>query len=605
MLAAASQHARGLGGIEGWLLREPERFEVPGTQSEREADALGRRQRDQPLTLLTPEVVRDAPHGATIIRRGGHTMRRPSQPELYRPKLAYPDMPYGGMLDRPVALYPEREAIAFHDVSITFRELEGLVNSFGNALRGIGIGRGDRVCLFMTNRPEYVIAFFALAKIGAVSSPMNPSYKEREVAYQLGDAEAVAVVVQQDLLPLVRAVRGEVPKLKHVIVVGPGVTVAPDVVRFADLIATAPASAPTGTVAAGDELLVLPYSSGTTGLPKGVLLSHKVFLSNNIQFMSSIRATDADRFLIFLPFYHIYGLMLMGGAVHGGVDMMVMERFDMAETLRLIVDKRITIVFAVPPVLLAMANRPDIGQLDWSSVRMVMVGAAPTPPELARRFTELTGVKVVQGYGLTEAGPVTHLNPVHDDTLLTIDTGGLPCNDTEQKIVDLETGERELPVGEVGEVIVRGPQVMLGYWNAPESTAAALRNGWLYTGDIGRIDEQGYLTITDRKKEMIKYKGFGIAPAEIEALLFEHPGVADCAVIGKPDPEAGEVPKAFVVRKDQSLTSDALLAWARGRLAGYKTLHEVALVDAIPKTASGKILRRVLKEEERKRLGLS
>jgi len=186
-------------------------------------------------------------------------------------------------------------------------------------------------------------------------------------------------------------------------------------------------------------------------------------------------------------------------------------------------------------------------------------------PELARRVTDLTGVKVVQGYGLTEAGPVTHLNPVHDDDFLTIDTGGLPVNDTEQKIVDLETGERELPVGEVGEIIVRGPQVMLGYWNAPESTAAALRNGWLYTGDIGRIDAQGYLTITDRKKEMIKYKGFGIAPAEIEALL----------------------------------------EWARGRLAGYKTLHEVALVDAIPKTASGKILRRVLKEEERKRLGLA
>ncbi|RPH77004.1 MAG: hypothetical protein EHM88_18580 [Candidatus Rokuibacteriota bacterium] len=226
-------------------------------------------------------------------------------------------------------------------------------------------------------------------------------------------------------------------------------------------------------------------------------------------------------------------------------------------------------------------------------------------PELARRVTELTGVKVVQGYGLTEAGPVTHLNPVHDDAFLTIDTGGLPVNDTEQKVVDLETGERELPVGEVGEIIVRGPQVMLGYWNAPESTAAALRDGWLYTGDIGRLDALGYLTITDRKKEMIKYKGFGIAPAEIEALLFEHPGVADCAVIGKPDPEAGEVPKAFVVRKDPALTAEALLDWARGRLAGYKTLHEIALVDAIPKTASGKILRRVLKEQERQRLGLA
>jgi long-chain acyl-CoA synthetase len=532
-------------------------------------------------------------------------MRAPSQPELYRPRLTYPDMPYDAMLDRPVTLHPEREAISFRDVSLTFRELDGLVNAFANALRGLGLGRGDRVCLFMTNRPEYVVAFYALARVGAVSSPMNPSYKEREVAYQLGDAQAVAVVVQPDLLPIVRAVRAEAPRLEHVIVVGPGAVAAPDVVRFADMIATVTTARPPAKAVPGDELLVLPYSSGTTGMPKGVLLSHKVFLANNIQFMSAIRATEADTFMVFLPFYHIYGLMLMGGAVHEGTRMVVMERFDMAEALRLIVDKRVTIVFVVPPILLALANRPDIGKVDWSHVRMFMVGAAPVPPELARRVTELTGVKVVQGYGLTEAGPVTHLNPVHDDEVLTIDTGGLPVNDTEQKIVDLETGERELPVGEVGEIIVRGPQVMLGYWNAPESTAAALRDGWLYTGDIGRIDAQGYLTITDRKKEMIKYKGFGIAPAEIEALLFEHPGVADCAVIGKPDPEAGEVPKAFVVRKDPTLTAEALVAWARGRLAGYKTLHEVALVDAIPKTASGKILRRVLKEEERKRMGLA
>src|SRR5580765_3867633 len=426
-LTAPAKLAESLDRIERWVLGQAERFEVSAAQAACEANALRRRERGKSLTLLGLEVVGDAPHGATIIRRGGYPMRRPSQPELYRPRLAYPEIPYGALLDRPVALYPEREAIAFNDVSITFRELEGLVNTFGNALRGIGIGPGDRVCLFMTNRPEYVIAFFALAKIGAVSSPMNPSYKEREVAYQLGDAEAVAVVVQQDLLPLVRSVRGEVPRLKHVIVVGPGVTAAPDTLRFADLITAAPATEPTGKVAGGDELLVLPYSSGTTGLPKGVLLSHKVFLSNNIQFNSSIRATDADRFLIFLPFYHIYGLMLMGGAVHGGVPMVVRERFDMADTLRLIVERRITIVFAVPPVLLAMANRPDIGQLDWSSVRMVMVGAAPTPPELARRFTQLTGVKVVQGYGLTEAGPITHLNPVHDDSRLTIDTAGLPC----------------------------------------------------------------------------------------------------------------------------------------------------------------------------------
>jgi long-chain acyl-CoA synthetase len=524
------------------------------------------------------------------------------QPDLFRPPLTYPRILYGEMLARPALLHPEREAVVFHDTSLTFRELEGRVNAFANTLRGLGIAPGDRVALFMTNRPEYVISFFALARLGAVASPMNPSYREREVAYQLDDAQAIAVVVQHDLAPLVRAVRSEVPRLKHVLTVGRGAPAENEGPRFADLVGSAPTVPPPPPELTWDNLLVLPYSSGTTGLPKGVLLSHKAFVCNNIQFISATRTTAEDRYLVFLPLYHIYGLMLMGGGVYAGARLVLMERFDPGECCRLVETQRITMLFAVPPVLVALLQHPDIGRVDWRSVRHVMIGAAPVPPELARRFRDVTGVKVVQGYGLTEAGPVTHLNPVHDDALLTIDTAGLPVNDTEHRVVDLETGEREVAPGTVGEVCVRGPQLMLGYWNAPDATAAALRGGWLYTGDIGRIDERGYLTITDRKKEMIKYKGFGIAPAEIEALLFEHPGVADVAVIGKPDLEAGEVPKAFVVRKEPALTADSLLGWARGRLAGYKTLHEVEFVDSIPKTASGKILRRVLREQERKRL---
>jgi len=530
-------------------------------------------------------------------------MANPLSPEFFRPSLTYPRIAYGEMLARPVALAPDREAIVAGATSVTFRELEGLVNAFAHGLRGLGITRGDRVCLFMTNRPEYIIAFFALARLGAVPSPMNPSYKEREVAYQLVDAQAVAIITQSDLAPVVRAARAETPRLKDVIIVGSGGNVS-DGVRFADLVAGSPTTAPATDALEWEALLTLPYSSGTTGLPKGVLLSHKAFVCNNIQFAAALRITDADTLLVFLPLYHIYGLMLMGAAVQAGARLVLMERFDLAACCRLVARYRVTMLPLVTPVLAALVQSPETGRTDWSSVRLTMIGAAPVPPELARRFRELTGVKVVQGYGLTEAGPLTHVNPAHDDDLLSIDTAGPPCSDTEQKIVDLETGERTLAPGEVGEVCVRGPQLMMGYWNSPQATAATLRDGWLYTGDIGSVDERGYLRITDRKKEMIKCKGFGIAPAEIEALLFEHEGVEDVCVIGKADTEAGEVPKAFVVRKDHTLTAETLLAWAGGRLAGYKRIHEIEFVDAIPKTPSGKILRRVLKEQERQRLGV-
>jgi long-chain acyl-CoA synthetase len=307
--------------------------------------------------------------------------------------------------------------------------------------------------------------------------------------------------VQHDLLSIVSAVRGDVPRLKHVITVGAD-TRAAETIRFAYLVASSPATPPSVANVGRADVLALPYSSGTTGLPKGVLLSHQGFVCNNIQFNAGSRMTDADRLLLFLPLYHIYGLMLMGGAVHAGARLVLMDRFDLAECLRLVTLHRITFLPVVPPVLAGFVTLPEAAKMDWSSVRALMIGAAPVPPALARRFMQMTGVRVVQGYGLTESGPVTHLNPFDDDERLTLDTAGLPCHDTEHKVVDLETGERELPIGEIGEVCVRGPQLMLGYWNAPEATAAALRGGWLYTGDVGRIDERGYLTITDRKKEM-------------------------------------------------------------------------------------------------------
>jgi long-chain acyl-CoA synthetase len=519
--------------------------------------------------------------------------------EFFRPPLDYPRIAYDQMLSHGAERHPENVAVVFRDVSLTYRELEALTNRFARALVALGVVKGDRVCVLSPNCPEYIIAFYAIARVGAVASPMNPSYREREIEYQLNDTEAVAIVVHANLVPLVDAVRARAPRLKHVIAVGAGPSPGPSVRRFADLIADQPAVPPARVDIHEDDLVALPYSSGTTGLPKGVMISHKNLVTNNIQFVACIRMRESDRLMLFLPFYHIYGTMLMGAAVHTGATCVLMERFEPVECLELVQRHRVTLFFVVPPVLLMLSNWPELAKYDLSSLRTTMVGAAPVAPELARRFKQLTGVAVLQGYGMTEASPLTHVNPVYDESLNVVDSAGLLAHDTTHKVVDIETGERELPPGEIGEICIRGPQIMQGYWRAPEATAAALRDGWYYSGDIGYVDERGYLFIRDRKKEMIKFKGFGIAPAEIEALLVEHPAVADAAVIGKPDPEAGEIPKAFVVKKKgQNLTANEVVAFVKGRLANYKVPGEVEFVDAIPKTPSGKILRRVLKEQE-------
>ncbi len=527
--------------------------------------------------------------------------------ELFRPALQYPSYPYAGLLARTAEQYPEHVAIMFKDVNLTYRELDALVNSFANTLLDLGIGKGQTVCLFMTNRPEYVISWFAIARIGAVASPMNPAYKEREVAYQLSNSEAVAILVQQELLPLVQAVRTETPALEHVVVVGSGQYVPrAGTLLFSHLLRTHPPASP--TIEPGwEDVVALPYSSGTTGLPKGVMLSHKNLVCNAVQSVATARITFEDRLLVFVPLYHIYGIMLMGLAAMTGARLVLMERFEAGRCLQLIQEQGITILYSVPQVLAVLNDWPQLHEYDLHTVRFTQCGAAPVPPPLARRFEQLTHIPVMTSYGLTEASPGTHSNPVYDPRLMKVETIGLPIHDTQQKIVDIETGQIELGVGEEGELIVQGPQVMQGYWKAPEATAEALRDGWLYTGDIGWRDEEGYVTITDRKKELIKYKSLSVAPAQLEAVLLEHPAVADVAVIARPNEEAGEVPKAFVVLRAgyEQQDRDELMDWINGQLASYKHVREIEFIEAIPRNPSGKILRRILREQERRKMGLS
>src|SRR6266702_4490403 len=522
-------------------------------------------------------------------------------PELFRPPVDFPDVPYDHLLREAAVRNPDRPAIIYHDLMLTYREVVSMVNCIANGLDKLGLKKGDRICLLMANRPEYTITFIAAATMGIVVSPMNPAYKEREIAYQLENSEARAIVIQRELLPLLQLVltQKDLPKLEYIIVTGDRVPESmPGAIPFAKLLRESSPKHPRHVEVSSEDLVALPYSSGTTGFPKGTLLTHRNLTTNNLQFTTALRTNFTDVALIFLPFYHIYGVMLTGSFLACGATQVMMERFDLLQSLELCEKHGVTYYFAVPPIVLALANAPvDLSKM--KTVKYVFSGAAPLPLDPALKLRDKTGISVVQGYGMTEASPLTHSQP-GDPALTRLDSVGLPVHNTEQKIVDIDTGERELPVGEDGEIIIRGPQIMQGYWKAPEETANALRNGWLYTGDIGHVDADGYTYIVDRKKEMINYKGFGIAPAELESLLLEHPAIMDSAVIGIPDDEAGEVPKGFVVlRKGFDTTPDEIIAFVNGKLAGYKKIHYVEFIDAIPKVASGKILRRELKEREK------
>jgi long-chain acyl-CoA synthetase len=330
------------------------------------------------------------------------------------------------------------------------------------------------------------------------------------------------------------------------------------------------------------------------------MLTHRNLVSNHLQFLTASRISEADTILIFLPLYHIYGLLLTASLLAAGATQVIMERFDLVQSLDLCERYGVTWFPAVPPIVQALTTvSADVLHQKMKSVKYLMSAAAPLSQEVAQSVQDRLGVPIIQGYGLTESSPDTHLTPV-DPQLPRAGSVGLPVHNTEQKVVDQETGECELPAGEDGEIIIRGPQVMRGYWKAPEETAHALRGGWLYTGDIGHVDADGYLYIVDRKKDMIKYKGFSVAPAELEAVLLGHRAVLDAAVIGVSDDEAGELPKGFVVlRPEQTITAEELIMFVNDKVAGYKKLHTIEFLDALPRVPSGKILRRVLKERER------
>jgi acyl-CoA synthetase (AMP-forming)/AMP-acid ligase II len=482
--------------------------------------------------------------------------------------------------------------------AITYGQLVDSVRGLAAGLSERGFAKGDVFAHYAPNLPEYAIAFHGVATAGGVNTTANPLLTVDELASQLVDSGARLLVTVPELVEKATAA-AERSGVEEIFVYGEAAAATP----FASLI-QAGGEPPRVAIDPANDLIALPYSSGTTGLPKGVMLTHRNLVANVCQCThpgANAKTEDEyarERAIAVLPFFHIYGLVvLMNFPLYRGATVVTMPRFDLTEFLRVLQDYRISRAWVVPPIVLAMAKHPLVDQYDLSSLEYMNSGAAPLSAELEVACGRRVGCRMQQGYGLTETSPVTHF--VTDKLAGTMPGSiGPAAPNTECRIVDVAT-EEDVPAGEPGELCIRGPQVMKGYLNNPEATAHAIdADGWFHTGDVARLDEGGSLWIVDRIKELIKYKGYQIAPAELEALLLTHPAITDAAVIGVGDEEAGEIPKAFVVSAG-SLTAEEVSQFVADRVAPYKKIRAVELVDEIPKAPSGKILRRLLIERER------
>ncbi|MYA61587.1 MAG: 4-coumarate--CoA ligase family protein [Dehalococcoidia bacterium] len=522
--------------------------------------------------------------------------------ELRRSLAPYESYPLDGLLTRASQRFGNKTAVIDGDRRFTYRQVGAHSDRLAAALAGMGVVKGDRVAILAPNCVEFVISFFGILKAGAVVSTVNSGYREREIAHQLNDSGAETLIVHEALKPVADLARDDVRGLKREIVISSD---SSDSSSFWGLLESAPDAPPNVTIDPMNDLAALPYSSGTTGLSKGVMLTHYNLASNVRQFVSrkgeEASLTENDVILTHLPLFHIYGMnVLMNGAIGTGATQVMMGRFDMDEFLGLMSGHGVTVLFTVPPVGLGLTQYPAVRDTDLSALRVGFFGAAPLSEDMQLRIQDALATPIIQGYGMTEASPVTHADFM-EPHLIKPGSIGPAMPDTDAKVVDVETGENELTSNEIGELVVRGPQVMKGYYNNEAATAETLtEDGWLHTGDIVRMDEDGYVWVLDRKKELIKYKGFQVPPAELEGVLLEHPGISDAAVIGKEDLESGEIPKAFVVANpDVNLSADDVMSFVAGKVATFKHVREVEFMDAIPKNPSGKILRRTLIERER------
>ncbi|OQW32914.1 MAG: long-chain fatty acid--CoA ligase [Nitrospira sp. SG-bin1] len=539
----------------------------------------------------------------------------------------YPEWTVPDLLRHSADRFPDSPALLFYGTCISYRELDDLTTRFARGLRHLGVSQGDRVAIMLPNIPQAVIAYYGILKAGAVVVPTNPLYVEREIQTQLTDAGGKTMVVLDLLYSRVRAVKEATTLPERIIVTGVqdylpffkklfypikawfakrwvSVEKAPCVYDFLGLLHI------DSTVNSTDHFADLPlvrpidlaqlqYTGGTTGTPKGVMLTHHNVVVNTLQgrYWSPDFREGQEIFLGAIPFFHCYGLATCQNlAIATGCPIVLLPRFHADEVIKVIHAHRITMFSGVPMMYSMIVEHPDVSRYDLRSLRVCLSGASPLPADVQGRFENLTGARISEGYGLTEAGPTTHCNPLlgeHPPSSM-----GLPFPDTEARVVDPDTGLEEVPEGETGELIVRGPQIMLGYWNKEDETRAVLRDGWLYTGDLVRRDDRGYFYFVDRKKDIIKSRGETVYPREIEEVLRQHPAVSDAAVVGVADHDYGEIIKAYVVAKPEShVTEETLITHCAGLLARYKIPSSIEFRHELPRTVIGKVLRRAMRAE--------
>ena len=538
-------------------------------------------------------------------------------------RIDFEDVPLTHFLERSAADYGDADAILFMNRRLTYRQLEDQVDRFATALAALGVQKDTKVAIQLPNLPQTVIAFYATLSLGAQVVMTNPLYVEREIAHQWHDAGCSLAVVADFLFEnRIRAIRNKLPVKNYVIASIPEYLkfplnllaplklkrahpplmgrVAPgDGIHFMKKIIDATSPRSPKIDYSMDDVAALQYTGGTTGVPKGAMLTHRNLSFNAQQIRAWFTGLEPGKevWLSSLPFFHVFGLTVsMNLPVLAAAAMVVMPNpRDIPGLIRSIAKHRVTVFPAVPAQFNAINNYPGVESTDLSSVKVCVSGSAPLPADVLTKFEERTGGKIVEGFGLTEASPVTHVTPLLGRR--KIGCIGLPLPATDAKVVDLEHGNTEVPLGEDGELIVRGPQVMKGYWNQPDETAEAVRQGWLYTGDIARVDDDGFFFIAGRKKEMIIAGGYNIYPDEVDAVLAAHPAVLEAATVGVPDERRGETVKSFVVlKKGRTATAEELIAYCRTELAAYKIPRQVEFRDELPKSAVGKYLRHVLQE---------